>query len=335
MKEIRITARDQGQRMDKYLIRYLPGAGKGFLYKMMRKKNIVLNGRRAGGQELLKEGDAIRLFFSDETLEKFMAGGGKPRTALPALSRHAVLYEDGQVLAVNKPAGMLSQKARPEDVSLVEYITGYLLESGAVEQAELQSFHPGIANRLDRNTSGIILAGKTMAAAQELARIFRERTMEKYYLALVKGVVAQPERCRGYLQKDEIRNQAQISRDPVPGASFIETAWEPLASNSHMTLLKVELITGRSHQIRSHLASLGHPLAGDRKYGEEVWNRKLAERFGLQRQFLHAWKLCFPELAGTLQGLSGKTILAPLPRELEKILITFNMQEAINDGKGR
>ena len=179
MREIRITARDAGQRLDKYLVKYLPAAGKSFLYKMMRKKNIILNGRRAGGNELLKEGDALRLFFSEETLEKFQDAGKYRRQAFPALAASQVLYEDGEVLAVNKPAGLLSQKAEEGDVSLVEYITGYLLGTGALGREELQSFHPGIANRLDRNTSGIVLAGKTMAAAQALALLFRKRTMEK------------------------------------------------------------------------------------------------------------------------------------------------------------
>ena len=331
MKEIRITAREAGQRLDKYLIRYLPAAGKSFLYKMMRKKNIILNGRRAGGNELLREGDAIRLFFSDETFAKFQGAGTAPGTAFPVLPASAVLYEDREVLAVSKPAGMLSQKAAPGDLSLVEYITGYLLSTGALRREELQSFHPGIANRLDRNTSGLILAGKTMAGAQALAELFRERTMKKYYLALAEGEIREAGHIMGYLKKDGARNQVRISSRPEQDASYIETAWEPLGNSRGLTLLKVDLITGRTHQIRSHLASIGHPLAGDRKYGGLSQNTGRGNGYGLKHQFLHAWKICFPHLDGALEGLAGRTLTAPLPDPLKELLSNLNLLEALHE----
>lgn len=331
MKEITVTSRESGQRLDKYLIRYLPAAGKGFLYKMLRKKNIVLNGRRAGGNELLMEGDAIRLFFSEDTLAKFMSSSGGERRALPALSGAQIVYEDSQVLAVNKPVGLLSQKAEAGDVSLVEYITGYLLKTGSLSEEELRGFHPGISNRLDRNTSGIVLAGKTMAAAQRLAELFRKRSMEKYYLCLVQGVLAERRRIAGYLRKDENKNRVTVSPHPVKDGAFIETAYEPLGYGGNCTLLKVELITGRSHQIRSHLASIGHPAAGDAKYGSTDLNKKFRSNFGLEHQFLHAWKICFPELSGPLAGLSGTTLTAPLPDKLNHILETLNLQEALHE----
>ena len=326
MKEIRITSREAGQRLDKYLVRYLPGAGKSFLYKMMRKKNIVLNGRRAGGNELLQEGDALRLFFSEETLKKFMSRETSGKE-LPALDSSRILYEDSQILAVNKPAGMLSQKAEAGDLSLVEYITGYLLKSGSLREEERFGFHPGIANRLDRNTSGIVMAGKTMKGAQALAELFRRRGMEKYYLCLVRGEIREKRHIRGYLRKDEKKNQAAVTSRPQENAAFIETAYEPLARAGGCTLLRVELITGRSHQIRSHLASIGHPLAGDTKYGDPELNSRFRRQFGLKHQFLHAWQMRFPKLEGALEGLSGKVLQAPLPAELKKILRNLNLQE--------
>ena len=334
MKEITVTSREAGQRLDKYLVRYLPAAGKGFLYKMMRKKNIVLNGRRAGGGELLKEGDAIRLFFSEETLKKFMGEAGQDVRRHPALDASQVLYEDSQALAVCKPAGMLSQKAEASDLSLVEYITGYLLESGALRQEELHSFHPGIANRLDRNTSGIVLAGKTMAAAQGLAELFRKRTLKKYYICLVHGILREPCLISGYLRKDRKNNQATVGPEPVPGASFIRTAYEPLGTAGGCTLLRVELITGKTHQIRSHLASVGHPAVGDSKYGDPGVNRRFRRQFGLDHQFLHAWRICFPQLSGALSGLSGRVLTAPPPEKLNRILETMNLQEALHERTG-
>lgn len=182
---------------------------------MMRKKNIVLNGRRAEGKELLRE-ETLCGCFSEETLNKFMGGENRDRE-LPALDPAQVLYEDSQVLAVNKPAGMLSQKAAPGDLSLVEYVTGYLLKSGALKPEERQGFHPGIANRLDRNTSGLVLAGKTMGAAQALAELFRKRDMEKYYLCLVQGTLREKCRISGYLRKDEKRNQVTVTSFPGAG----------------------------------------------------------------------------------------------------------------------
>lgn len=319
MKEITITSREAGQRLDKYLLRYLPSAGKGFLYKMMRKKNIVLNGRRAEGKELLREGDALRLFFSEETLNKFMGGENRDRE-LPALDPALVLYEDSQVLAVNKPAGMLSQKADPKEVSLNEYLVGYLLESGQVTPESLAGFTPGVCNRLDRNTSGLVIGAKTLVAAQEMGRLLKERRAGKYYLALVKGQVTRKERIRGWLAKDEAKNRARISREPLENGAPIETAYEPLAANKEMTLLKVELVTGKTHQIRSHLAGIGHPLAGDRKYGDAAFNRYFRETYGLNSQFLHSWQIEFPVMEPPLEGVSQKTVTAKPPKLFQKIL---------------
>ena len=158
MKELEVKAQESGQRFDKYLSRYLKEAPKSFLYKMLRKKNITLNGKKASGNEKLEVNDKVQLFFSDETLEKFM--GEEKEVKKGSLE---ILYEDENVIFINKPAGMLSQKAKKEDVSLNEYLAGYLLDSGAMTKEDFRTFHPAVCNRLDRNTSGIVAAGKTMA----------------------------------------------------------------------------------------------------------------------------------------------------------------------------
>ena len=332
MREIRIGEAEAGQRMDKFLFRCLPGAGKSFLYKMMRKKNIVLNGKKATGSELLKAGDALKIFFSEETLEKFSASPGKAgsgRTEYPALDRSLIVYEDSQILAVNKPAGMLSQKAGPADVSLNEYLDAYLRkEASSLEAAG--RFRPGVCNRLDRNTSGLVLAGKNPAAARELSAMLKERTVAKYYLCLARGDMPEGQRLSGYLEKDPAANRSEISDSPREGCSYIETAWEPLERYGSCTLLKVELVTGRSHQIRCHLAHTGHPVAGDVKYGDAGWNRKLKETAGLNRQFLHAWQAVFPETEGILKHISGKTLTAPLPADLEETLTQIKGQETLH-----
>ena len=300
MRDLTIGKNEAGQRMDKYLKKYFPEAGSGFLYKMLRKKNILLNEKKADGKEMLKQGDRIRLYLAEETIEKFRGGQMKPAVSGRKTSdiKLDVIYEDDHVAIVNKPAGMLSQKAKPSDLSLVEYFQRYLLETGAISEQELETFHPAPCNRLDRNTSGLVLCGKSLAGLQALSEALKLRTLKKYYLALVLGKADRPGHQKAWLSKDTKTNQVKVSTGQVPESSPIETAWEPVWSNGEETLLKVELITGKSHQIRCHLASLGYPLAGDPKYGNARWNRRLKQEYGLKRQFLHShecpvrWKLC-------------------------------------------
>lgn len=270
---------------------------------------------------MLKQGDRIRLYLAEETIEKFRGGQMKPAVSGRKTSdiKLDVIYEDDHVAIVNKPAGILSQKAKPSDLSLVEYFQRYLLETGAISEQELETFHPAPCNRLDRNTSGLVLCGKSLAGLQALSEALKLRTLKKYYLALVLGKADRPGHQKAWLSKDTKTNQVKVSTGQMPESSPIETAWEPVWSNGEETLLKVELITGKSHQIRCHLASLGYPLAGDPKYGNARWNRRLKQEYGLKRQFLHAWQVEFPRMSGALEALSGKCFTAPLPHELERI----------------
>lgn len=318
MKLITVHKQEEGQRLVKLLGAYLKEAPNSFFYKMLRKKNITLNGKKADGTEKLKCGDEIRLFLSDETYEKF-AGKVQPKEKFP-MAKLNIVYEDSNVIFINKPAGMLSQKSVPSDVSLNEYLLGYLEKSGQWKQEESKAFRPSVCNRLDRNTSGLILAGKTVAATQQLSELIAERAVGKYYLTVVKGTVTETERIRGYLTKNERTNRVSIQREQQGDAVYIETAYRPLCAGRGCTLLEVELVTGKSHQIRSHLASIGHPLAGDTKYGDAEFNRRFREKYGLKYQLLHSWKAVFPELTGTLSDLSGKTFTAPLPSSVRRIL---------------
>lgn len=322
MKELCIGSNEAGQRLDKFLGKYMDKAPKSFLYKMLRKKNITLNGKKASGNEMLSAGDTVKLFLSDDTVSKFsqnrtadhyLAGQDKRRMELD------ILYEDRHTIFINKPVGMLSQKAAPGDVSLVEFLTAYLLESGQITEEELKTFRPSVCNRLDWNTSGIVAAGKTLPALQELSEMFRERSLQKYYLCLVKGEVTESRRIKGYLVKDRNRNAVSVRKEKEKDASMIETEYRPLASGAGATLLEVHLITGKTHQIRAHLAAQGHPIAGDYKYGDRAFNEKLKEQYGLSSQLLHSYRLCAPECGGALSGISGKEIKAPLPSLFRKI----------------
>ena len=308
MKLITVHKQEEGQRLVKLLGAYLKEAPNSFFYKMLRKKNITLNGKKADGTEKLKCGDEIRLFLSDETYEKF-AGKVQPKEKFP-MAKLNIVYEDSNVIFINKPAGMLSQKSVPSDVSLNEYLLGYLEKSGQWKQEESKAFRPSVCNRLDRNTSGMVICGKSMAGLQQMAALLKDRSLHKYYLCLVKGVMTEGQHLEGYLLKDENSNQVKIFQKETEGAARIITEYEPLYTEGETTLLKVTLVTGKSHQIRAHLSSIGHPIIGDPKYGERKVNAFFRETHGIKNQMLHAWKLTFPELAEPLDNLSEKSFEA-------------------------
>lgn len=315
MRALVVTEQEAGQRLDKLLAKYLNLAGKGFIYKMLRKKNITLNGKKCDGSEKLAVGDEIKLFLSDETIEKFS------QTSIQKVKDTDldILYEDEHILLINKPSGMLSQKAKETDESLVEYVISYLLKTGFLSPETLKTFRPSVCNRLDRNTSGLIVAGKSLAGLQIMASVFKDRSIHKYYQCVVKGNLTEKKIITGFLSKNEKTNQVTISKEERKGSSAIMTEYEPLAharrDGQEYTLLKVTLITGRTHQIRAHLASIGHPIVGDYKYGDAKVNETARKQYGIHSQMLHSFQILFPELPKPLNYLSGRTFFAPLPAE--------------------
>ena len=316
MQEIRVSENEAGQRLDKLLAKFLKEAPKSFLYKMLRKKNITLNGKKATGQEKLVKGDSVKLFLADETIEKFAGKAAKVNYPTTTLD---IIYEDSHILLMNKPVGMLSQKAKDTDVSAVEYVIGYLLSTGSLKEDDLKTFRPSVCNRLDRNTSGLLAAGKSLTGLQGLSQLFKERDLKKYYLCLVKGRVTKAEHIEGYLHKDEKTNRVHILDYEVSGSSRIETEYKPLKSNGNMSLLEVHLITGKTHQIRSHLSSVGHPILGDYKYGDQKLNDGFKKKYHISSQLLHAYRLEFPQIEGALSYLSGKVFYADVPEIFQKI----------------
>lgn len=332
MKKIIAGKNEAGQRLDKLLLKTLNKAPKSFVYKMLRKKNITLNGKKAEGSEILQPEDVITIFLADETMDKFSekytfstgeySGPEGMETGEESLGASlAVVYEDANILLVNKAAGMLSQKAKDTDISLVEHLIGYLLQTGKLTREELTTFRPGICNRLDRNTSGLVAAGKTLTGLQKLSELFRDRTIDKYYLCLVRGMVRSQEKITGYLKKDEKNNRVFISQVQDEDSDPIETEYIPQKSSENYTLLRVKLITGKTHQIRAHLSSIGHPIIGDGKYGNSEINRKFKKQFGLEHQLLHSYEMVFPDkMEGEFESLSGRRFQAPLPEEFEKIV---------------
>lgn len=323
MRLVIVAKNEAGQRLDKMLSKYLNTAPKSFLYKMMRKKNIVLNGKKCDGSEHLAEGDEIKLFLAEETIAKF-SPASLPKVKPQALD---IIYEDEHLLLVNKPAGMLSQKARPQDESLVEYIIAYLLDSGQLGEGDLRAFRPSVCNRLDRNTTGLIVAGKSLTGLQTMAGIFKDRTIHKKYRCVVAGNLTQKQLITGFLVKNEADNRVFICPEEQAGSTEIRTEYRPLAGNGHYTYLEVTLITGKTHQIRAHLASIGHPLIGDAKYGNDKVNQKVKQQYQLKWQLLHSWQLQMPELTGTMAYLSGRTFTAPLPSLFYHLLVKEGLEE--------
>ncbi len=329
MREFTISDREAGQRMDKYLRRMLSAAPQSFVYKMLRKKNIVLNGAKASGSEILKAGDVLALYLSEETFTKFAPAFAdeKPEAFSPDSAENKanreektgrspksdaldIVYEDEDILIFNKPAGLLSQKAKPGDDSANDRVISYLLDSGQITEEELRTFHPSVCNRLDRNTAGLLIAGKTMRGLRETAELLRGRELAKYYHALVAGAVEEEARLCGFLVKDEAGNRVRLVAEGE--GDSIETAYRPLARYGDATLLEVRLITGKPHQIRAHLSSVGHPVLGDAKYGDADLNRALRQATGLTGQLLVSCRMEFPD---------GRIVEIPDPE-------TFSVAEA-------
>ena len=223
MRKFVITRQEEGRRFDKYLKKLLPQASSGFLYKMLRKKNITLNEKKAAGSEVVAAGDTVELFFSEETFSKFSgklsdedrgertgAADLSYRRAFRRLEGISVVYEDDNILVLNKPAGVLSQKAERGDVSLNEWMIGYLLEKGEMTEEELSRFRPSVCNRLDRNTSGLVLCGKNVRGSRFLSEILRNRSLHKYYLTCAQGRIERELVLDGYLRKEEERNRSEV-----------------------------------------------------------------------------------------------------------------------------
>ena len=327
MREYIISDNEAGQRFDKYLARLLKDAPPGLIYKQLRGKNITLNRSKAKGSEKLKCDDRIQIFMADATIDKFIGkqadAGIKPDDG----GEFRVVYEDDNIIIADKCAGILSQKAKPSDVSMNELLLSYLVRSGKQEHISV-SFTPAFCNRLDRNTTGLMIAGITLAGSQKMSELIKERSIEKYYLAVVYGRVEHAARVNGYITKDSVTNTVTIS--DAKGGDYIDTDYEPLAYSEGLTLIKVRLIPGKTHQIRAQMSKLGFPLVGDTKYGTES-SVKFSKRCGVKRQLLHSYELVFPKLDGRFANISGMVIRADYPEDFKRF---FDGREQRTQGFG-
>lgn len=332
MREIVITSNDAGRRLDRFLRKYLPGATLGEIYKMIRK-DVKVDGKRAAESYILCEGDTLRLYLSDEVFEKVSGSqksGRASATAKKARRSFSIAYEDDNILIANKPFGLLTHGDSHEKKNhLANQVKDYLIETGAYDPRAEKVFTPAPVNRLDRNTTGAVLFGKTSPAVRELTRMIREDDIRKFYLTIACGVIEKEMWLGGTLVKDEAANKVRIL-DSGDGKA-VETIVRPVEVLSFgdglkATLCEVELVTGRSHQIRAHLASIGHPLIGDTKYATRsaaAVNEYVAKQFRLTTQLLHADRIEFLDtVAGSesLGYLATRAFDCELPKRFDTIL---------------
>ena len=341
MRKIKIGKNEANQRMTRILSKYLKEAPDSFLYRMLRKKNILLNDRKASGKEKLLEGDEITLYLSEDTIVRF--GGpslsanveehclkAPDQSVLSRSLQDLIIYEDDQIMVIDKPAGMLSQKSKESDISLVDMVQSYMLETGSLTEEQMHTFTPGIVSRLDRNTSGLVIAGKTLPALQTLNNLVRRHALSKYYAAFVTGRLTEERVLEGYWTKDQKKNTVCIAETPSEGSKRVLTRVLPLGlgtdpeSGKDVSYARIELLTGKGHQIRAHLASVGHPLIGDKKYGAQA----VPFRKG---QMLHAEKIVFPEDSpaglSCLDYASGLFFAAGMPSDFKQAYSYYHIRE--------
>ncbi len=303
MKSFTITKNDAEQRLDKFITKVCPTLPKALMYKYIRTKRIKINGKRGEISTRLRSGDLVEAYINDE----FFAPA-KPRyDFLSSPDRLDIVYEDKNIILVDKKQGLL---VHPDDKeyhdTLIGRIQHYLYKKGEYNPDAENSFKPALANRIDRNTGGIVIAAKNAEALRILCQKIKDREIDKRYLTVVHGIPKQ--KCatlEGFLEKNEDKNRVYLSHKKTDLNRTIKTRYRVLESKNGLSLLEVELLTGRTHQIRAHLASIGHPLLGDGKYGKLQNDKKL----GFNKQALYSYKLSFyfDTDGGILQYLNGKT----------------------------
>ena len=315
MQVFRVNSSEAGQSLEKYVLKILPSAPLSFIYKLFRKKDVKVNGHHEDKNFRLSSGDEIAIYITDAQIEEF----SKERAVQPnQIIKDWIVYEDRNVLFINKPRGLLVQKSAPNDESLDQLVVAYLIDTKQYDPSAEKAFIPGPAHRLDRNTSGLVAFGKNHASLELLFELFKNHDLiNKHYLALVvgnlendKGTIDAP------LKKDENKNLVTVSKN----GKTAKTVYKVIKRYQNYSLLDVTLLTGRTHQIRVHMAYINHPIVGDGKYGNFEINKEFKNKYGFTSQFLHAYKMGFGDLPEPLSNLSRKEFVAEPREDIANIL---------------
>lgn len=309
MRIIEIKHNDAGQRLDKFLTKAIKSLPASLMYKLIRTKKIKVNRRRAEASQMLSEGDTVQLFISEEFFED-----ERPNEAFMKLTpRLDIIYEDENIILCDKRAGMIVHSDENEQVNtLISHIKAYLYRKGEYDPEKENSFAPSLCNRIDRNTAGIVIAAKNAETLRIINEKIKNREIKKKYLAAAHGHFEKKhDILMGFLVKDGDRNTVEISKTPPKGLHDVKrivTEYTVIREKNDLSLLEVNLITGRTHQIRAHLAYEGHPLLGDGKYGVNKEDKKM----GYKHQALYSYMLTFDFTSdsGILEYLKGKTFTA-------------------------
>ncbi len=302
MKTVVVNENDSGQRLDKFLGKYFKTMPKSLIYKGIRKKRIKINGKRSEIDYILSTGDKIDLYINDE----FFETPDERLSFLKVEPKLDIVYEDENIILMDKKAGMIVHDDEDEKINtLLNHMKAYLYKKGEYDPNKENSFVPSLCNRIDRNTSGIVIGAKNALALKILNEKIKTREIKKYYLCLVKGRLKNKEATlKAYLVKNTDQNRVYVHNENVNGSKTIITKYKVLKENHLTSLVEVELLTGRTHQIRAHFAHIGSPLAGDGKYGTNEFNDKV----GMKTQALYSYKIkfCFTD-ENALSYLNGKS----------------------------
>lgn len=309
MIQIEISNNDQNKRLDKFVKKYLSKAPDSFIYKLFRKKDVKVNKKPEPMDYITKVDDVVQIYITKDQEADFVE---KLSVSVSTSCDFIIIYEDENILIVNKPTNLLVHdgdgKLKNDD-TLTKQVLNYLIKTKAYNPKNENVFIPALAHRIDRNTSGLVVFGKTSLALQELFLAFKNHNgMEKEYETLVCGKITTSGKVEAKLIKNEKTKIVNV--DETNGVEA-KTLYQPIKTYDDCTLLKINILTGRTHQIRVHMKHINHPLVGDQKYGNKN-SDVLAKKYGLNGYFLHAKKLCFHNLSGSLKYLNNKEFIAPL-----------------------
>ena len=303
MRVLNINGNDAGQRLDKFLSKAVPSLPSSLMYKLVRTKKIKVNRKRTEHTYVLSAGDTVELFIKEEFFDS-----PDKRSALKLTPHIDIIYEDENILLCDKRAGMIVHSDDKEDTNtLISHISAYLYQNGEYDPDKENSFAPALCNRIDRNTGGIVIAAKNAQTLRIMNEKIKNRELTKKYLAAVHGIFEKKEDIlKGYLLKDGNTNTVTVfdKKPKDPDAKSIVTGYRVLCEKKGLSLLEVDLITGRTHQIRAHMASVGHPLLGDGKYGVNKDDKKIGYKF--QALYSYSLEFDFKTDSGMLEYLNGR-----------------------------